>query len=61
MNSEEMKAQEVEEKVVHCPECGSPMDIDHSSHEGSCIFIWYQCPESECHGQWLHRVPSTAD
>jgi hypothetical protein len=38
-----------------CPECGEPMEERERMEEDSAIFIWYQCAQKGCCGQWLTK------
>ena len=40
-----------------CPECGARMaEVDRCNENGS-LFVWYQCIENNCDGQWLQKNP----
>ncbi len=39
----------------NCPECGAKMtEVDRASENGF-IFIWYECSQAGCGGQWLEK------
>jgi hypothetical protein len=39
-----------------CPQCGTPMAETFRSMEKNFIYIWYDCPEPYCGGQWLEKA-----
>ena len=44
-----------------CPECGSRMkEIERATESGS-IFIWYECENANCDGQWLQKYQRQMD
>jgi len=38
-----------------CPECGVPMVEIEKIKEGGFLFIWYECKQDDCDGQWLEK------
>jgi len=41
-----------------CPECGSPLQIEHCTREGGSVFIWFACTRPDCNGQLLRKFSS---
>ena len=38
-----------------CPECGSRMtEVDRLKEDGT-VYVWYQCRNDTCKGQWLQK------
>ncbi len=40
-----------------CPECGSRMTEVQRCNENRIVYIWYECIEHSCDGQWLRKKP----
>jgi len=40
-----------------CPECGSRMTEVDRCIENRILYIWYECIENNCEGQWLRKHP----
>ncbi len=41
--------------LVLCPACGAVMlEVDRLK-EGGHIFIWFECSQKDCGGQWLQK------
>lgn len=40
-----------------CPQCGLEMMEVNRSNEDGWLFVWYQCPDVKCDGQWLQKYP----
>jgi predicted RNA-binding Zn-ribbon protein involved in translation (DUF1610 family) len=38
-----------------CPECGSQMIEVQRCNENKNSYIWYECVEENCDGQWLRK------
>lgn len=38
-----------------CPTCGNFMAEADSVRENGFSFIWYECPDANCGGQWLEK------
>ena len=38
-----------------CPECGSRMTEVQRCNENRTVYIWYECIEHNCDGQWLRK------
>ena len=44
------------EKSRHiCPDCGGSMNEIDKINEDGFTYIWYECAEIGCDGQWLER------
>ena len=41
-----------------CPECSSSMKEVDRVNENGFIYIWYECNQPHCNGQWLEKKPS---
>ena len=39
-----------------CPECGCPMTEVERANENGYTFVWYECGQSNCNGQWLEKM-----
>ena len=39
-----------------CPECGSVMSEVARTNENGFAFIWYECVQQNCDGQWLEKL-----
>ena len=44
-----------------CPQCGSRMKEADRVHESGSIFIWYECENAKCDGQWLQKYQKRMD
>ena len=40
-----------------CPRCRQKMTEMGRVNESGFVFIWYQCSEAGCDGQWLQKYP----
>ena len=40
-----------------CPDCGCAMTEVDRVHEDGFAYIWYECSQVDCDGQWLDKVP----
>jgi hypothetical protein len=40
-----------------CPECGGSMSEVNRCNEGQAVFIWLNCSNNGCDGQWLEKIP----
>ena len=38
-----------------CPDCGGSMNEVDRVKENGFAYIWYECTEIECDGQWLEK------
>ena len=39
-----------------CPECGGPMkEVDRRS-ENETLYVWLDCNQNNCDGQWLQKT-----
>ncbi len=38
-----------------CPDCGGSMNEVDRVHEEGFAYIWYECAEIGCDGQWLEK------
>jgi hypothetical protein len=44
-----------EKSSRRCPDCGSSMtEVDRVNEDGFA-YIWYECAETNCDGQWLEK------
>ncbi len=41
--------------IVLCPACGAVMLEVDRLREGNHIFVWFECSQKDCGGQWLQR------
>ncbi len=41
--------------IVLCPACGAVMLEVDRLREGSHVFIWFECSQKDCGGQWLQK------
>jgi hypothetical protein len=39
-----------------CPECGGVMSEVARVNENGFAFIWYECSQANCDGQWLEKL-----
>jgi hypothetical protein len=39
-----------------CPECGGVMSEVARVNENGFAFIWYECVQQNCDGQWLEKM-----
>ncbi len=46
------------EKEGACPECGGPMTEVDRRNENQALFVWLNCNNNDCDGQWLRKIPS---
>ena len=44
--------------AVSCPECKSQMKEAERREENGATFVWFECSNTDCNGQWLRKVPS---
>ncbi len=44
-----------------CPQCGSLMKEIERVIESGSIFIWYECENAKCDGQWLQKYQRQMD
>jgi predicted RNA-binding Zn-ribbon protein involved in translation (DUF1610 family) len=44
-------------KEKQCPECGKKMEEIDRCRENRALFIWYECSQNDCSGQWLRKMP----
>ncbi len=44
-----------------CPECGAQMFEVDRCRENGVVFIWYECGEKDCLGQWLRKISAVSD
>jgi hypothetical protein len=43
-------------KDMHlCPECGGSMTEVERVNENGFAYIWYECSQIDCDGQWLEK------
>ena len=40
-----------------CPECGGSMSEVNRRNEGQAVFVWLNCSNNDCDGQWLEKIP----
>ena len=40
-----------------CMECGKAMTEVKRRRENGALFVWYQCTQDNCNGQWLQKIP----
>ena len=38
-----------------CPDCGSSMTEVDKVNEDGFAYIWYECSQIDCDGQWLEK------
>jgi len=38
-----------------CPDCGSSMTEVDRVNENGFAYVWYECEQTECDGQWLEK------
>ena len=38
-----------------CPQCGEKMREIDRVNENSFVFVWYECTNPVCDGQWLQK------
>jgi hypothetical protein len=38
-----------------CPNCGNVVAPVDSVHENGFSFVWYECRDANCGGQWLEK------
>ena len=43
-----------------CPECGGVMSEVARVNENGFAFIWYECVQDSCDGQWLEKLTAGA-
>ena len=41
-----------------CPECGQYMQEVARLDEDGDIYIWYECDQENCPGQFLRKIPA---
>lgn len=41
--------------LVLCPACGAVMLEVDRLREGGHMFIWFECSQKDCGGQWLQK------
>ena len=41
-----------------CPECGGSMKEVDKVNENDFEYIWYECNQPDCNGQWLEKKHS---
>jgi hypothetical protein len=39
-----------------CPECGGKMTETERVCENGTTFVWFQCSDEHCNGQWLQKM-----
>ncbi len=44
-----------------CPQCGSRMKEIERVTENDSIFVWYECENANCDGQWLQKYQRHLD
>jgi hypothetical protein len=44
-----------------CPDCGATMKETNRVSENGSIFIWYECENANCDGQWLQKYQRQMD
>ncbi len=44
-----------------CPQCGSRMKEIERVTENDSIFVWYECENANCDGQWLQKYQRQLD
>ena len=44
-------------KESACPECGGPMTEVDRRNENQALFVWLNCRNNDCDGQWLRKIP----
>lgn len=43
-----------------CPQCQTPMKETYRTKENNFIYVWHDCPQPSCGGQWLEKIgPAT--
>jgi ssDNA-binding Zn-finger/Zn-ribbon topoisomerase 1 len=45
------------EKVCNCPECRNQMKETERREENGAVFVWFECSQPNCKGQWLQKIP----
>ncbi|MFI4910497.1 MAG: hypothetical protein ACIAQZ_02390 [Sedimentisphaeraceae bacterium JB056] len=43
-----------------CPVCYRPMFEAEKLIENESLFVWYECPDKDCHGEWLEKKDLSA-
>ena len=44
-----------------CPDCGAKMSETDRVVENGSIFVWYECENANCDGQWLQKYQRQMD
>jgi hypothetical protein len=44
-----------------CPDCGATMRETDRVTESGATFIWYECENANCEGQWLQKYDRQMD
>ena len=44
-----------------CPQCGQKMRETDRVKESGLVFVWYECTNVGCDGQWLQRFTHIAE
>ncbi len=39
-----------------CPECNEEMKEVERCNESGVLFVWYECGQDNCDGQWLQKI-----
>lgn len=42
--------------IQHCPDCGCLMTEVERVTESGYTFVWYECRQDNCNGQWLEKL-----
>lgn len=54
MKSDTMRSSETMNKRP-CPGCGGAMAEVERVNENGFLFVWYECMQADCGGQWLEK------
>jgi len=46
------------QNIHFCKECGKAMTEVERHRENGALFVWYQCTQDDCNGQWLQKIPN---
>ena len=42
-----------------CHECGGSMKEVDRRNENQTLFVWLNCSNNDCDGQWLRKIPTS--